>query len=99
MQGWKSGGGWGGMWKQREKEDNGMNNGGDRREWCGQLSLSDPGRPRERKGKSSVASLERTPSLYLWPSDDNYHVSQQCQRFPPNRSIHPCAGWRRSERG
>lgn len=57
--------GWVGMWKQRKKEDNGMNDGDDRKEWCGQLSLSDPGRPREWKGKSTVASLERALGLYL----------------------------------
>lgn len=36
-----------------------MNGGDDRKEWCRQLSLSDPERPRERKGKSTVASLSR----------------------------------------
>lgn len=63
MQGWKSGGR--GTWKQRKKEDNGMNSGGDRKGWYGQLFLSHPGRPREQKGKFSVASLERALSLYL----------------------------------
>lgn len=41
---------WGlGTWKQRKKEDNGMNDGDDRKKWCGQLSLSDPGDPENRK--------------------------------------------------
>jgi hypothetical protein len=48
MQGWKNGGGVE-TWKQRKKEDNGMNDGDDRKEWCGQLSLSDPGDPENRK--------------------------------------------------
>lgn len=68
---------WEGVRGNRERKDNGMNSGDDRKEWCRQLSLSDPERPRERKGKSTVASLERALGLYL--SDDNYQASQQCQ--------------------
>lgn len=46
-----------GTWKQRKKEDNGMNGGGDRKGRCGQYPHSDPEPLVTPEGESSCQSV------------------------------------------
>lgn len=55
------------MWKQRKKEDNGMNGGGDGKGWCGQI----PTLPGDKKVSPAWFLQRGSQSVPVRLSDDN----------------------------